>query len=110
MFCRDNQDECLQYVLEDGPTLGEGHQRWQLNEINALIWPNAERIGVMDAAAFDRTAEIAKQFGVIKADASPDSYRTRPRRGSVSSSRTTDVDVTGESWKKETVEVTPGGE
>ena len=38
-FCRDNQDECLQHVLDSGPTLGEGHQRWQLNEINALIWP-----------------------------------------------------------------------
>ena len=27
VFCRDNQDECLQYVLDSGPTLGEGHQR-----------------------------------------------------------------------------------
>ena len=42
-FCRDNQDECLQHVLDSGPTLGEGHQRWQLNEINALIWPDARR-------------------------------------------------------------------
>ena len=41
VFCRDNQDECLQYVLDSGPTLGEGHQVWQLNEINALTWPNA---------------------------------------------------------------------
>ncbi len=27
VFCRDHQDECLQYVLDSGPTLGEGHQR-----------------------------------------------------------------------------------
>ena len=51
-FCRDNQDTCLQHVLDSGPTLGEGHQRWQLNEINALIWPAPNGIGVMDPAAF----------------------------------------------------------
>ena len=77
VFCRDNQDECLQIVLDNGPTLGEGHQRWQLNEINALIWPTPPAgIGVMDEAAFKRTADIAKQFGVIKTAASSDSYRT----------------------------------
>ena len=75
-FCRDNPDECLQHVLDSGPTLGEGHQRWQLNEINALIWPNETGIGVMDEAAFQRTADIAKQFAVIKAEASSDAYRT----------------------------------
>ena len=64
----------------------------------------------MDEAAFDRTAEIAKQFGVIKADASPDSYRTDLAEAAVQQLEDDDVDVTGESWEKETVEVTPGGE
>ena len=76
IYCRDNPEECLQTVLDNGPTLGEGHQRWQLNEINALIWPNETGIGVMDDGAFQQTADIAKQFGVIKAAASPDAYRT----------------------------------
>ena len=81
IFCRDNQDECLQHVLDSGPTLGEGHQRWQLNEINALIWPAPEAgIGVMQEDAFQRTADIAKQFAVIKNDASSDAYRTDVRR------------------------------
>ena len=48
VFCRDNFEECLQHVLDNGPTLGEGHQRWQLNEINKLIWPNELGIGIMD--------------------------------------------------------------
>ena len=61
---------------DNGPTLGEGHQRWQLNEINALIWPNTTGIGLMDEAAFQRTADISKQFGVIAKDASSDAYRT----------------------------------
>jgi NitT/TauT family transport system substrate-binding protein len=71
-------------VLDSGPTLGEGHQRWQLNEINALIWPAPEAgVGVMEEAAFTRTADIAKQFAVIKAAASKDpTAPTSPRRPS----------------------------
>jgi NitT/TauT family transport system substrate-binding protein len=110
-FCRDNQDECLQIVLDSGPTLGEGHQRWQLNEINALIWPTPPAgIGVMEEPAFQRTADIAKQFGVIKAAASSDSYRTDLAEAAVQELKDDDVDVTGDDWQKETVEVTAGGE
>ncbi len=47
-FCRDEFDECAQIVLDAGPTLGESHQRWQLNEINNLIWPSPAGAGVMD--------------------------------------------------------------
>ena len=37
-----------------------------MNEINALIWPTQAGIGIMDKAAYARTAKIAKQFGAIK--------------------------------------------
>ena len=40
IFCRDNFDECVQIVLDNGPALGASHQAWQLNEINKLIWPS----------------------------------------------------------------------
>ena len=110
VFCRDNPDECLQHVLDSGPTLGEGHQTWQLNEINALTWPNETGIGVMDEAAFQRTADIAKQFAVIKAAASSDAYRTDLAEAAVKELEDEDVDVNGADWKKETVEVTAGGE
>ena len=110
VFCRDNQDECLQHVLDSGPTLGEGHQVWQLNEINALTWPNETGIGVMDEAAFQRTADIAKQFGVIKQEASSDAYRTDLAEAAVKALEDEGVDVNGADWEKETVEVTPGGE
>ena len=46
IFCRDNPDECLEHVLAAGPTLGRSHQAWQLNEVNALIWPSPAGIGV----------------------------------------------------------------
>jgi NitT/TauT family transport system substrate-binding protein len=110
VFCRDNQEECLQIVLDNGPTLGEGHQKWQLNEINALIWPTgAAGIGVMDAAAFTRTADIAKQFKVVSKPATNDAYRTDLAEAAVKALEDDGVDVTGDSWQKETVEVTEGG-
>ena len=56
----------MKIVLKNGPALPGGHQKWQMNEINALIWPNKLGIGVMDPKAFNRTAKIAKQFKVIK--------------------------------------------
>jgi NitT/TauT family transport system substrate-binding protein len=109
VFCRDNQTECLQIVLDNGPTLGEGHQKWQLNEINALIWPTSQGIGVMDEAAFQRTADIAKQFKVVKKPATKDAYRTDLAQAAVDALKDDGVDVNGNDWKKATVQVTEGG-
>ncbi len=50
MFCRDNPDKCVDYVLEQGPALPRGHQTWMMNEVNALIWPSTAGIGQMDSA------------------------------------------------------------
>jgi NitT/TauT family transport system substrate-binding protein len=110
VFCRDNQDECLQHVLDNGPTLGEGHQRWQLNEINDLIWPAPDGIGVMDKGSFEITADIAKDYKIISEPATDDAYRTDIAEAAVEELKDDDVDVNGNDWKKETVEVTPGGE
>jgi NitT/TauT family transport system substrate-binding protein len=106
IFCRDNQDECLQIVLDNGPTLGEGHQRWQLNEINALIWPNETGIGIMNAEDFQRTADIAKQFKVISKPATKDAYRTDLAQAAYDSLK---EDGKGADWEKAEVEVTEGG-
>jgi NitT/TauT family transport system substrate-binding protein len=109
VFCRDNQEECLQIVLKNGPTLGEGHQRWQLNEVNKLIWPAPNGIGVMDPEAFNVTNEIALSGKVIKEPASEDAYRTDIAEAAVGELEDEDVDVKGEDWQPETVEVTEGG-
>ena len=66
IYCRDHQAACVKIVLENGPTLGAGHQAWQMNEINALAWPNPSGIGVVPASAVAQTATIAKTYGVIK--------------------------------------------
>ena len=109
VFCRDNAEECLQIVLKNGPTLGEGHQRWQLNEINKLIWPAPNGIGVMDPESFKITNDIAVSGKVIKSPATDDAYRTDIAEDAVNDLEGDDVDVKGEDWKPQTVEVTEGG-
>jgi NitT/TauT family transport system substrate-binding protein len=96
-------------VLKNGPTLGKGHQTWQMNEINALTWPAPNGIGVMDKAAFDRTAKIAQDFKVIKKAPSSDAYRTDLAQDAVDEISAEGVDVNGNDYKKVTVKVTPKG-
>jgi NitT/TauT family transport system substrate-binding protein len=109
VYCRDHVNECTQIVLNNGPTLGKGHQTWQMNEINALIWPAKNGIGVMDKAAYDRTAKIAQDFKVIKKAPSPDAYRTDLAQDAVDEISAEGVDVNGNDYKKVTVKVTPKG-
>jgi len=110
IYCRDNPDDCVDIVLENGPTLGEGHQRWMMNEVNDLIWPNDLGIGVMDPAAFDLTNQIATDYGIIKSPATNDAYRTDIAEAAVAELEEDGEDVRGADWEKPEVEVTPGGE
>jgi NitT/TauT family transport system substrate-binding protein len=108
IFCRDNFDECVNIVLDNGPTLGEGHMRWQLNEINALIWPSPQGIGVMDQELYDQTVQISLDFGVLQNQ--PDEAALRTDLAQQALEGLTDLDTTGEGYTKQDIEVTPGGE
>ncbi|HET7808742.1 MAG TPA: ABC transporter substrate-binding protein [Gaiellaceae bacterium] len=109
IYCRNHVNECTQIVLNNGPTLGKGHQTWMMNEINALTWPAPKGIGVMDKAAYDRTAKIAQDFKVIKKAPSPDAYRTDLAQDAVDELTAEGQDVNGSGYKKATVKVTPKG-
>lgn len=108
IWCRDNAAECTSIVLKNGPTLGKGHQTWQMNEINALIWPAPKGIGVMDPASFNRTAKISQQFGVIT-KAPSGAYRTDLAKKAVAAIKAQGLDANGKGWKKAAVKVTAGG-
>ena len=108
IWCRDHAKDCVNAVLAQGPTLLKGHQTWQMNEINALIWPNPQGIGIMDKAAFNQTAKIAKQFKVIKKTPSG-AYRDDLAKAAVAQLKKQGVDVNGKGWKKAVVKVTAGG-
>ena len=107
IYCRDNPDECVEYTVDAGSTLGPGHQAWMMNEINALIWPSPDGIGVMDAA-WHQTVAHRLDAGIITDGASSeDAYRTDLAEAALEG---IEEDVAGEDFTKGTVEVTPGGE
>ncbi len=107
MWCRDNFDACVQVVLDNGPTLGHGHQAWQLNEINALIWPSPAGIGMMNGDAWAQTVRVAKEGAIITADPAAGAYRTDL---ALAARQPLVGDAFGNNFVKQTVEVTAGGE
>jgi len=111
IYCRDHAAACTNIVLKNGPTLGKGHQTWQMNEINKLIWPNTLGIGVMPAAAFKQTAAIALKYKVIKKAASAKAYDAQLSKAALQYLRNhvKGIDVYGKTWKPAAVSVTPGG-
>jgi NitT/TauT family transport system substrate-binding protein len=112
LFCRDNFDECVEIVLDNGPTLGEGHMRWQLNEINRLIWPSAAGIGVMDEEQWAQTVAVAIEGAVISEEPSEGAYRSDLVEAAIAAllEEDAELDLTGEMWEPLEVEITPGGE
>jgi NitT/TauT family transport system substrate-binding protein len=108
IYCRDHQAACVDIVLKNGSLLPKGHQTWQLNEINKLIWPNTSGIGLVPASAVNTTATIAKTYGVIKKMPSGATNYTYAKQA-VAQLKAAGVDVNGSSWKPQTVKLTLGG-
>ncbi len=108
IWCRDHVSECVSLTLKEGPTLPANHQTWQMNEVNKLIWPNTSGIGIMSTADFNRTAQISKQFGVIK-KAPSGAYRTDLATKAVAQLKAQGLDPYGKSYKPITVTLHAGG-
>ena len=106
-FCRDNFDACVQVVLDNGPTLGQSHMSWQLNEINKLIWPSPAGIGVMDQALWDQTVQVSVDGGVIPEAPSDGAHRTDLAEAAL---ELVDGDTMGDSYTPIEVELVEGGE
>ena len=106
IFCRDNSAKCVDHVLAAGTTLGKGHQAWQMNEVNALIWPSPGKIGFTDKALWDQTIAVAIEGKVLTAAPAEGAYRNDlVEKAWVGITG----DLTGANFVKGTVEVTEGG-
>jgi len=114
-FCRDNTQKCADIVVAKGSKLGATHQLWQMNEVNKLIWPATNGVGVIDQAAWDRTAKIASETknldGKTVLTKAPDanSYTNDIVNEAIKQLKDAKVDVTGSSYKPATVTLTEGG-
>ena len=109
IWCRDNFDACVQVVLDNAPALGESHQRWQLNEINGLIWPATNGIGVMNEPLWAQTIEVATSEKILQAPPDAGAYRTDLAEQAVKSLEEAGLDVRGTSWQRRQVELREGG-
>jgi NitT/TauT family transport system substrate-binding protein len=109
IYCRDNAQECVDIVLAKGSQLGASHQAWQMNEINALIWPSTNGIGQFDQAAYDQTVDIAVTYGVLTADPSADATRS-DLAAAAYAALPSGSDGQGEGFTKATVELKENGE
>ena len=76
IYCRANPADCVQYTVNAGSTLGAGHQAWMMNEINPLVWPSPNGIGMMDPAEWQQSVDVALAAGIIKAAPPAEAYRT----------------------------------
>ena len=108
IFCRENADACIQHTVDQGSTLGAGHQAWMMNEINPLIWPSPNGIGIMDAGLWQQTVDVSLEAGIIPAAPPEDAYRTDLAEAALEG--LADLDTTGTSFQKGTVTVTEGGD
>jgi NitT/TauT family transport system substrate-binding protein len=59
VFARDNPEEAAEITLASGSGWGPSHELWMMNEINKLIWPAPDGIGMIDEEAWARTVDAA---------------------------------------------------
>jgi NitT/TauT family transport system substrate-binding protein len=115
VFCRDNPEKCRDIVVARGSKLGKSHQLWQMNEINKLIWPSTSKIGLVDQTAWNKTVEIAQktknQEGKTVLTKAPEGtpFTNDYVQKALDKLTAEGVDVTGTSFKPETVQLAAGG-
>jgi NitT/TauT family transport system substrate-binding protein len=109
IWCRDNFDPCVDVVLANAPTLGKSHQQWQLNEINGLIWPSTQGIGVVSQPLWDQTIDVAVSEGILSAVPDEGALRTDVAAAADELLASEGVDITGADWERQTVELNEGG-
>ena len=107
IYCRDHVAACTDIVLKNGTALGHGHQLWQMNEINKLVWPNTSGVGHVPAASVNSTALIAKTYGVIKK--TPVGATTYTYADQALNNLKASTDIYGSKYRPITVQVTAGG-
>jgi NitT/TauT family transport system substrate-binding protein len=109
IYCRTHLKDCVKIVLSHGPTLLKGHQAWMMNEINALVWPAPNGIGLMNPKDYAFTAKTTAKYNHLKKVPGHEAYRTDLAKAAQAMVKKQHLDIYGRNWKKAKVKVTPGG-
>jgi NitT/TauT family transport system substrate-binding protein len=115
IYCASHPTECRDEVVAAGSKLGLSHQLWQVNEVNKLIWPSPNGIGMVAKAAWDRTINIAQHTKnadgdtVLKAAPTGEAYTNEFTQKALQNLQAMGLDTTGANFKPITVTLNPGG-
>jgi NitT/TauT family transport system substrate-binding protein len=115
IFCASHPTDCRDMVVEAGSKLGASHQLWQTNEVNKLIWPSPQGIGMVDKAAWDRTVSIAESTKnadgktVLTGAPKGEAYTNEFTEKAIANLKKMGLDYTGANFKPITVTLNPGG-
>ena len=114
-FVRDNPADAADIVAASGSELGQSHQLWMANEVNKLIWPSTNGVGIIDEAAWAQTVDIAlntqnETGATIITKAPPESaYTNEYVEEALAELEEDDVDTFGADYEPIEVELKEGG-
>lgn len=121
VYTRDNPEEGASIAFAaatDADTafpVGPGHQLWMMNEVNKLIWPSPDGIGVIDADAWAQTVDgslaSVNQDGVklITTEPPATAYSNDYILQAIAALEADGIDLTGDAFQPITVTLKAGG-
>lgn len=114
-YAKDNPEDAAGIVTASGSTLGESHQLWMTNEVNKLIWPSTNGVGLIDEDAWAQTVEIAlgtkNETGatIITTDPPDTAYSNEYVQQALDELEEEGVDTTGDDFEPIEVTLNEGG-
>ncbi len=115
VYARDHPTQAADIVTKAGSTLGTSHQLWMTNEVNKLLWPSTDGLGVIRQTQWDQTVKIAEgtkdntgKTIITKAPPST-AYSNTYVDEALKELKAEGVDVMGASFKPMTVTLQAGG-
>lgn len=114
-YCRDNPEQCRDLVVAKGSKLGKSHQLWQMNEVNKLVWPAANGVGLINQDDWNRTVEQSLQTKnqtgdtVLKKAPEGLAYTNEYIQKALDQAKAAGIDVTGSGFTPKTVTLNAGG-
>ena len=115
-YARDNPEEAANVVVTSGSELGASHQLWQTNEVNKLIWPSPDGIGMINEDMWAQTVKVAKSAKniegstVITTDPPENAYTNEWVEKALAELKDEGIDVTGDDFAPIEVTLNEGGQ
>lgn len=115
VYARDNAEKAADIVTAAGSQLGTSHQLWMTNEVNKLLWPSTNGLGMIDDAAWQQTVDIAmgteNETGatIISAEPPADAKTNEYVEKALAELREEGVDVDGKDYQPIEVTLEEGG-